>query len=47
MDETGSTNGEKKNSYIILIEKPTEKRPLKRSVRGWKYNIRIDFKEIG
>ena len=31
----------------ILTGNPTGKRPLGRPRRGWKDNIRMDFKEIG
>jgi hypothetical protein len=29
------------------LEEPTEKRPLGRSSRRWKDNIKMDLKEIG
>jgi transposase len=41
-----STNGEKWNSYRILVGKREGKRPLGRPRRRWEYNIKTDFKEI-
>jgi hypothetical protein len=49
-DEMGrecSTNGEKRNTYRILGEKPEGKRPLRRHRRRWVNNIKMDLKEIG
>jgi hypothetical protein len=37
---------EMKNAYNILPEKPEEKRTLGRPRRRWKYNIRMDLREI-
>jgi hypothetical protein len=42
-----STNGEKRNAYIILIEKPEGKRPLGRPRRRWEYNNKTDLRAIG
>jgi hypothetical protein len=36
-----SLNGEKKNAYRILVEKPEEKRPLGRPGRRW-VGIKMD-----
>jgi hypothetical protein len=41
-----STNGEKRNSYRLLVRKP-EGRPLGRPRRRWVDNIRIDLGEVG
>jgi hypothetical protein len=50
MDEMGglySTNGEKRNSYTLLVEKPEGKRPLERPGYRWANNIRMDLGEVG
>jgi hypothetical protein len=41
MDGTCNSNGEKRNAYILLVEKPEGKRPLGRPRRRWMDNIRI------
>jgi hypothetical protein len=49
-DEMGracSTNGETRNAYRILVEKPEGKRPLGRPTRRWVDNIKMDLREIG
>jgi hypothetical protein len=49
-DEMGracSTNGRKRNAYMILVGKPEGKRPLGRPRRRWVDNIKIDLREIG
>jgi hypothetical protein len=49
-DEMGracSTNGENRNAYRILVEKPEGKRPLGRPRRRWVDNIKTDLREIG
>jgi hypothetical protein len=38
---------EGRSVFNILTGKPTGKIPLGRSMRRWKNNIRMDFKEIG
>jgi hypothetical protein len=47
MDRVCSTNGEKRNTYRILVGKPEEKRPLGRPRRRWANNIKIVLREIG
>jgi hypothetical protein len=42
-----STNGEKRNSYRILVGMPEEKRPLGRPRCRWVNNIRMDLRAIG
>jgi hypothetical protein len=42
-----STNGEKRNSYRILVGKPEGKRPLGRPRHRWVDNIKMDLREIG
>jgi hypothetical protein len=41
-----STNGEKRNAYRILMEKPEEKRPLGRPRLMWVENIKMDLRGI-
>jgi hypothetical protein len=41
-----SRNGEKRNTYRLLVEKPEGKRPLLRPRRIWLDNIRVDFGEV-
>jgi hypothetical protein len=47
MGRACSTNGEKRNAYRLLVEKPERKRRLGRPRRGWVDNIKIDLREIG
>jgi hypothetical protein len=42
-----STNGEMKNAYRILDEKPEVNRPLGRPRYKWEDNIKMYLKEIG
>jgi hypothetical protein len=42
-----SPNGEKINAYRLLVGKPEGRRPLGRSRRRWKDNIKMDLLEIG
>jgi hypothetical protein len=42
-----STNGEKTNSYGLLVGKPEGKRQLGRPRRRWVDNIRMDLEEVG
>jgi hypothetical protein len=46
MDRPCSTNGEKRNIYRLLVEKPEGKRPLGRPRRRWVDNIRMDLGEV-
>jgi hypothetical protein len=49
-DEMGgacSTNGEKRNAYMILVGKPEGKRPLGRPRCRWVDNIKMDLRKIG
>jgi hypothetical protein len=38
---------EKRNAYMLLVEKPEGWRPLGRQRHRWLYNIRMDLVEIG
>jgi hypothetical protein len=38
--------GEMRNAYKILVGMPERKRPLRRPRRRWKYNIKINLREI-
>jgi hypothetical protein len=40
------TNGEKKNTYMLLVEKPERRRPIGRLRRMWVDNIKIDLGEV-
>jgi hypothetical protein len=40
-----STNGEKRNAYRLLVEKPEGRRPLRRPTRRLLDNIRMDLVE--
>jgi hypothetical protein len=39
--------GEVRGAYNILVGKPEGRRPLGRPRRRWKYNIKMDLREIG
>jgi hypothetical protein len=47
MGRVCSTNGETRNKYMILVQKPEGKRPLGRLRHTWADNIKIDLREIG
>jgi hypothetical protein len=42
-----STNGEKRNGYILLMAKLERKRPLGRPTSRCVDNIKMDVREIG
>jgi hypothetical protein len=42
-----STNGEKRNTYKLLVGKPEGRRPLGRPRRRSVDNIRLDLVEVG
>jgi hypothetical protein len=46
MDESCSTNGERRNAYKLLVGKSYEKRRLGRPRRKRVYNIKIDLREV-
>jgi hypothetical protein len=46
MGRACSTNGEKRNTYRILVGKPEGKRPLGRPRRRWMDSIKMDLREI-
>jgi hypothetical protein len=47
MSKACSTNGKKRNAYMILVGKPEEKRPRERPIHRWVDNIKMDLREIG
>jgi hypothetical protein len=47
MGRACSTNGAKRNAYMILVGKPEGRRSLGRPRRTWVDNIKIDLREIG
>jgi hypothetical protein len=47
MGRACSTNGEKRNAYMILVGNPEGKRPLGRQRHRWVDNIKMDLREIG
>jgi hypothetical protein len=47
MGRACSTNGAKRNAYVILVGKSEGKRPLGRPRRRWVDNITMVLREIG
>jgi hypothetical protein len=47
MVSTYSKNGEKRNAYRILMDKPEGRRPLGRPRYRWLNNIKMDLRERG
>jgi hypothetical protein len=47
MGRACSTNGTKRNSYKILLEKPERKIPLGRQRHKWVDNIKIYLGDVG
>ena len=39
--------GERRSLYRVLVGKPTGKKPLGRSKRRWKANIKLGLQEVG
>jgi hypothetical protein len=39
--------GEGRGVYRVLVGRPEGERPLGRPGRSWKYNIKMDLREIG
>jgi hypothetical protein len=39
--------GERRDAYRVLVAKPEGRRPLARSMRRWKDNIKMDLREVG
>jgi hypothetical protein len=46
MGRACGTNGETRNAYRILVEKPEGNTPLERQRRRWVDNIKIDLREM-
>jgi hypothetical protein len=42
-----SAYGERRGVYRVLVRKPEGKRPLGRTRRRWKDNIKMDIEEVG
>jgi hypothetical protein len=47
MGRACSTNGERRDSYRVLVGNPEGKRPLGRQRRRWVDKIKMDLREIG
>jgi hypothetical protein len=46
MGRAGSRDGEKRNTYRLLVGNPEGKRPLERRRRRYVDNIKMDLKQI-
>jgi hypothetical protein len=44
MGRAYNTNGEKRNSYILLVGKAERKRPLEKPRRRWVDNIKMNVR---
>jgi hypothetical protein len=47
MGRAGSTYGEKRNAYWIMMEKPEGKRPLGKPKCNWEDNIKLILRAMG
>jgi hypothetical protein len=47
MNRACSANGERRNTYRILVGKPGGKRPLEKPTCRWADNIKMNLREIG
>jgi hypothetical protein len=47
MGGEGSTMGEKRGAYRILVRRPEGRRPLRRPRRRWEDNIKMDLQALG
>jgi hypothetical protein len=47
MGSSSSTNGEKRNAYMIRVGKPAGKTPLGRRRRRFVGNIKMDIRDVG
>jgi hypothetical protein len=43
MGRACSTHGDKRNAYMIFVEKPEGKRPLGRATHTWQDNIKMNL----
>jgi hypothetical protein len=44
---SGTSDGQKRSTYRLLLRKPEGKRPVGRPRLRWVYNIRMDLGELG
>jgi hypothetical protein len=47
MDRGCITYGERRGAYWVLVEKPEGRRPLGKTIRIWKDNIKMDLRDMG
>jgi glucose dehydrogenase len=47
MGGAGSTYGNRRSCYRVLVGKPAEKEPLGICMRRWENNIRMDLQDVG